>query len=158
VSGSDLAEMPGHLIRRLHQRSTAVFQERMRAAGHDVTSVQFAALDTLRRFPGIDQATLAQMIAYDRATIGGVVKRLEQKGFIERPVAKEDRRARTLRLTTAGDAALSALAPVVRDLQAAILDRLTDSERGFFIELAVKSLAEGDDTPPSSPGGRHAED
>jgi len=143
TGGSDLSKMPGHVIRRLHQRSTAVFQERMRAVGQDVTSVQFAALDTLRRFPGIDQATLAQMIAYDRATIGGVVKRLEQKGFIERPVAKEDRRARTLRLTAAGDATLSALIPVVSGLQADILDRLTDSERGLFIELARKSLADG---------------
>ena len=34
--------MPGHLIRRLHQLSTQCFANRMRAAGFDVTPVQFA--------------------------------------------------------------------------------------------------------------------
>ena len=45
----DRIKMPGHLIRRLHQQSTQVFQAQMQAAGFDLTSVQFAALDALDR-------------------------------------------------------------------------------------------------------------
>ncbi|WP_349773890.1 hypothetical protein [Mameliella alba] len=63
--------MPGHLIRRLQQLSASIFAERMREAGVDLTSPQFAALAMLQEHPGIDQATLAGMIAHDRATIGG---------------------------------------------------------------------------------------
>jgi hypothetical protein len=59
----------GHLIRRLHQQSTQVFQARTQAAGFDLTSVQFAALDAIARQPGIDQASLAAIISFDRATI-----------------------------------------------------------------------------------------
>ncbi len=62
--------MAGHLIRRLHQISTQVFARRTQAAGYDLTSVQFAAMDALASDPGIDQATVAARIAYDRAADG----------------------------------------------------------------------------------------
>ena len=137
-----LSEMPGHLIRRLHQRSAAVFQDRMRLAAHDITSVQYAALITLLEHPGIDQATLAGLIAYDRATIGGVVQRLEQKGLVEREVDKRDRRARRLRLTEAGKQAITELLPVVRDLQEEILARLTIEERKTLLQLIGKAIAD----------------
>ncbi len=55
--------LPGHLIRRLHQLSTRVFTEETRAAGFDLTPVQFVALDALRENNGIDQARLAEAIA-----------------------------------------------------------------------------------------------
>ncbi|MEZ5701810.1 MAG: MarR family winged helix-turn-helix transcriptional regulator [Burkholderiaceae bacterium] len=64
-------KMAGHLIRRLQQQSTQVFQSRMQAAGFDLTSVQFAALDAIAQQPEIGQATLSAIIGFDRATIGG---------------------------------------------------------------------------------------
>ena len=137
---NDLANMPGHLVRRLHQRSTAIFQEWLAATPVEMTSVQFAALDTLSRNPGIDQARLAALISYDRATIGEVVKRLIKKGFVERQVSETDRRARSLRLTKAGSEALVQVAPLVAELQAQILERLTEKERDQFLKLAQKAL------------------
>lgn len=132
--------MPGHLIRRLHQQSMQVFQSRMQAAGFDLTSVQFAALDAIDEQPGIDQATLAATIGFDRATIGGVVDRLEQKALLQRVVSAHDRRARQLRLTAKGHKLLAACRPVVEDLQAGILASLSRSERASFVALARKSL------------------
>lgn len=76
--------MPGHVIRRLNQMSTQVFARRMQEAGIDITPVQFAALDAIKSFPGSDQAGIAAKIAYDRATIGGVIERLLDKGYVER--------------------------------------------------------------------------
>ena len=92
-------DMAGHLIRRLHQRSTQAFALRTQAAGFDLTSVQFAALDAIQAHPASDQASIAELIAYDRATIGGVIDRLEQKGWVHRVVSAKDRRARELSLT-----------------------------------------------------------
>ena len=57
-------DMPGHLIRRLHQHSTQLFGQRVQAAGSDLTSMQFAALDALRFHPGIDQAGLQRHIHF----------------------------------------------------------------------------------------------
>jgi DNA-binding MarR family transcriptional regulator len=136
----DRIEMAGHLIRRLHQQSAQVFQARTQAAGFDLTSVQFAALDAIAQQPGIDQASLAATISFDRATIGGVIDRLERKGLVQRRVSAQDRRARLLHLTPAGRQLLLASRPVVEALQDEILAPLTRAERAAFLALAHKAL------------------
>lgn len=136
----DRLKMAGHLIRRLHQQSTQIFQARTQAAGFDLTSVQFAALDALAQQPDIDQASLAATIGFDRATIGGVIERLELKGFVQRVVSEQDRRARRLRLTSDGERLLAAVRPVVEALQAEILGPLSRTERSAFLALAHKAL------------------
>ena len=99
-------DMAGHLIRRLHQQSTQLFALRTQAAGFDLTPVQYAALEAIHENPGMDQARLAELIAYDRATIGGVIERLEKKGWVRRVVSEKDRRARELSLSTKGNKVL----------------------------------------------------
>ena len=134
-----VSRMPGHLIRRLHQISTHVFMTRTREAGFDLTPVQFAALDAIRESPGIDQAGLADAVAKDRATIGAVADRLEQKGLVSRKVNAKDKRARILSLTDEGEALVLALKPLVVQLQADILPGLDDTEYKLFVELAAKA-------------------
>ena len=129
-------DMAGHLIRRLHQQSTQVFVQRTQAAGFDLTPVQYAAIEAIYDNPGIDQARVAEMIGYDRATIGGVIERLEKKDWINREVSEQDRRARVLSLTAKGKKIRSALEPIVQDLQKDILQPLSDEDRACFINLA----------------------
>lgn len=133
-------DMAGHLIRRLHQLSTQVYTARTRDAGFDITSVQFAALDAINANPGIDQAGVAALIAYDRPTIGDVINRLVAKGLVERAVNDADRRARVLRLTPDGAATFERLLPVVRDLQEAILGKLAPDERTAFLALVKTAI------------------
>ncbi len=138
----DSLDMAGHLIRRLHQLSTQVFVQRTQAAGYDLTPIQFAALDAIHNQPGADQATVAEMIAYDRATIGGVIERLEQKGWVARVVSERDRRARELSLTPEGERTFQALVPVVRGLQDEILQSLGDADRLRFLKLARQAVGQ----------------
>ena len=136
----DSLTMAGHLIRRLHQISTQVFMRRTQDAGYDLTPVQFAAMDAIRAQPGVDQAGVAAAIAYDRATIGGVIDRLVQKGWVQRRVSTRDRRARELALTDAGARLMAEVVPLVRSLQDDILDRLDATERAAFLTLADKAV------------------
>lgn len=131
-------DMAGHLIRRLHQQSTQVFSQRTQAAGFDLTPVQFAALDAIQANPATDQATVAEMIAYDRATIGGVIDRLEQKGWVKRVVSERDRRARELSLSPEGARIHAALLPIVQELQNDILQPLNEDEQAAFLALASR--------------------
>ncbi len=137
--------MPGHLIRRMNQIAVSIFQERMAALGLDLTPVQFGALASLEDNPGIDQATLAGLIAHDRVTIGGVVDRLEAKGLVARSVNSRDRRARQLTLTEAGKALFLRVLPEVQAIQADILDGLSPEEQALFVALAAKTTAAGND-------------
>ena len=138
---STLLDMAGHLIRRLHQISSHTFQKRMEDAGYDLTPVQFATMQALQQNPGIEQAQVAAMIAYDRATIGGVIDRLEKKGYVSRHVSPRDRRAREVSLTEKGHRIVKEIYPVVEKLQMEILDGLTKSERQQFLSLAQKIVA-----------------
>ena len=132
----DTLNMAGHLIRRLHQQSTQIFVQRTQAAGFDLTPVQFAALDAIHSHPATDQACVASIIGYDRATIGGVIDRLEKKGWVSRVVNERDRRARELSLTYEGLRVLNALRPIVRALQADILQPLSADDQARFIQFA----------------------
>lgn len=138
----DSLDMAGHLIRRLHQLSTQVFVQRTQAAGFDLTPVQFAALDAIHHHPGTDQARVAEMIAYDRATIGGVIERLEQKGWVDRVVSERDRRARELSLTPEGERTFKALVPIIQSLQDEILQALGAADRARFLKLARQAVGQ----------------
>lgn len=136
--------MPGHLIRRVHQISTQIFLLRVREAGYDLTPVQFAALDALGHAPGIDQARLAEAIAKDRATIGAVVDRLEQKGLVARVANSKDRRARILKLTASGERILMVLMPIVESVQKEMLSGLSGAESKQLVQLVNKVIAKAD--------------
>ena len=129
-------DMAGHLIRRLHQQSSQVFAQRTQAAGYDLTPVQYAALEAIYENPGSDQKFVAEWIGYDRATIGGVIERLEAKGWVRRVVSEEDRRARELSLTAKGNTIRIALQPIVQALQKEILLPLNEAEQDRWIHLA----------------------
>lgn len=132
---TEIHRMAGHQIRRLHQMSQAIFRDQMAVAGVDLTPVQYAALATISEQPGIDQASLAAIIAYDKVTIGGVVDRLAAKGLVDRRASTRDRRSKTLSLTEAGDALLSQARPTVLAFQSDILAGLTEDERSCFLDL-----------------------
>tara|TARA_R110002012_G_scaffold77282_8_gene195646 strand:+ start:144128 stop:144592 length:465 start_codon:yes stop_codon:yes gene_type:complete len=147
--GMKAHDMPGHLIRRLNQISTNVFSRHMQQTGLDLTPVQFAAMDAIAACPGIDQAGVASRIAYDRATIGGVIDRLEQKGYVSRTVSSQDRRAREVRLTAQGLEVFTEILPLVRALQQEILPGLDQAEQARFMQLARKAITSASD-PVSS--------
>lgn len=139
-SVTDFNDMPGHLARRFQQIAVAVFHAEVGEAGYDLTPVQYAALSTIGKHPGIDQATLAGLIAYDRTTITGVVDRLAQKGLVARH-ASSDRRAHALEITDAGSQALRAIQPAVDEAQRMMLRGLKADEAKQLLRLLRKAIA-----------------
>lgn len=141
----EIYEMPGHLIRRLNQVSVSLFMEETAKHGFDLTPVQYAALTAVETKQGLDQATLASHIAYDRVTIGGVVDRLVQKELLRRETNPKDRRARELYLTDKGRDTLLEIRPIVWRTQTQLLDGLADDEREVFMALLRKAADAGNE-------------
>ena len=137
----EIYDMPGHLIRRLNQVSASLFQEETSKAGYNLTPVQYAALGTVLKQPALDQATLASLIVYDRATIGGVVDRLVQKSLVRREISSRDRRARELYLTDEGERVYEHVTPIVIAMQNRITEGLDPEERKVFLKLLGKAVA-----------------
>lgn len=142
---TDNEDRPGHLARRFQQIAVAVFHAEVERAGHDLTPVQYAALATIRSRPGIDQATLAGLIAYDRTTITGVVDRLVQKGLLVRQANSRDRRARALQITNEGRRILRGIEPAVEAAQRILLRGLSPDEADQFLKLLRKAIAAGNE-------------
>ncbi len=135
----DLNAAPGHLIRRAHQISVAIFNEHLAAA--DVTPVQFAILKALLDTPGVDQITLAKHVAFDPATSGSVIGRLENKGWVERCADDVDRRRKLLVLTPQGLQALQGMQTAVAAVQAEILSPLAPQEQAHLMRLLNQLVA-----------------
>lgn len=141
----DTNDMPGHLARRFQQIAVAVFLAEVEDAGFDLTPVQYAALASIKANPGLDQVTLAGLIAYDRTTITGVVDRLVQKGLVVRRASSRDRRARELEITEHGRKTLRAITPAVEAAQRTMLRGLTLKESDELIRLLRKAIAAGNE-------------
>jgi len=124
---------PGHLIRRLNQISMALFFEETTPL--DLTSVQYAALNMIQEVPGIDQASLSSMIAFDKTTIVKVLDRLVEKGLITRTRSETDRRINHLNVTPKGSALLKEIHPMLDRSDKRILAPLSESDQRKFMEM-----------------------
>ena len=143
-----LGELPGHYIRRLQQIAVGVFMEETHETG--ITPVQFAALNAVATHPGIDQSTLAAGIGFDTSTIGGVMDRLQARGWVQRRVLPEDRRVRQLFVTPEGEALLHTVQAGVLRTQERILAPLSRAEQKEFLRL-LKVLVETNNEASRAP-------
>jgi DNA-binding MarR family transcriptional regulator len=141
----ELYVKPGHLARRFQQIAVAVFHAEVETAGYDLTPVQYAALAAVGTRTGLDQATLAGLIAYDRTTITGVVDRLVQKGLVARAPSPRDRRAHELQITTAGKKTLRGIEPAVEAAQKSMMRGLTAPESKELMRLLHKAIDAGNE-------------
>ena len=131
-----LEDQIGHLLRRAHQRATAIFAEHMSAS--KLTPTQFAALAKIGDFGEVSQNHLGRATAMDPATCQGVVRRLRERSLVDRGPHASDQRRTLLRLTPAGEALLKQTLGNALELSAATLEPLTPAEREIFLNLLRK--------------------
>ena len=135
----NFGEAPGHLIRRAQQLAVAVFMDE--TAGFDVTPVQFAILNALMDDPGEDQITLSGRVAFDPATFGSVIGRLEAKGWVRRQADPDDKRRKLLWATAEGEQLALKMKRAVSRAQQRIVGPLEPDERVQLSALLSKLVA-----------------
>ncbi|MBL8704915.1 MAG: winged helix-turn-helix transcriptional regulator [Rhodospirillales bacterium] len=128
-----LEDQIGYVLRKAHQRATAVFLARF--GEPELTPTQWAALVKLSDTGGASQNQLGRMTAMDPATIQGVVRRLEERHLIERASDPEDRRRSMLKLTPPGEALVGRLRGDAHAVSRAILEPLSGEERQTLLRL-----------------------
>jgi MarR family transcriptional regulator, temperature-dependent positive regulator of motility len=120
-----LSKFTGSLVRRAQQRHAAVWLSEVSA---DITSVQYAALETLQKTPGVNQRQLGDELDVDRSTIADLVARMVRNGLIERSDDPADKRSYVLFLTTSGKKQLATLRPRVEEVERILTAKLTQRE------------------------------
>ncbi|MEJ0069470.1 MAG: MarR family winged helix-turn-helix transcriptional regulator [Pseudomonadota bacterium] len=128
----------GHLLRRAHQRATALFQTRMEEVG--LTPTQYAALVKIGEVVEISQNHLGRLTAMDPATSQGVIRRLQARGLIALRPDPDDRRRTLLSLSDAGRRLVPTAIGRGRAISQATLAPLDDTEQAMFLSLLKRLI------------------
>lgn len=133
-----LEDQIGFLLRRAHQRASAIFAAVMGEFG--VTPTQFAALAKLDDLGSVSQNELGRLTAMDPATIWGVVSRLAKRGFVAQSPDPGDARLVMLTLTPAGRDAVRAMKQAAAQVSRQTLAPLSDKEAAA-LEALLRRIA-----------------
>lgn len=131
LSSFHLLNAPGHLLRRVHQRSYEIFSERV---GEDVTRQQMALLIALFQNPGAAQNRLVEATGFDKATIAEMLGRMVSRGWVSRTRDPHDGRAWAMHITAEGHDLLLTRMPLIVAAQEEILAPLPEAMRPVFMQ------------------------
>lgn len=134
-----LFERPGFLARRVHQIHVSLFAELCAPFG--VTPVQYSLLSALADRDAADQTTLSRIVALDRTTTTGALKRLEARGLVRRGTSPTDRRSQSCSLTEEGRALLEQMEAPAREAHATTVAMLSAEEKEQLISAMKKIMA-----------------
>ena len=140
-----LSASPSHLMHRVLQLALDIYAEE---AGQDgLTQRQFAVLEAVSHKSGLTQTDLVRATGIDRSTLADLVARMTTKGLLEREKSTLDARAKAVRLSPAGQAALEAARPTVEAADKRIMALLPKGKRDAFLELLAGLASEADAAP-----------
>src|SRR5258706_10370839 len=94
----------------------------------DITPVQYMALVAVRDRPGLEQQAIAELIAIDRSSAGRVFQFLEEQGYVQRVVPKNNRRTKQIFVTPAGARLVATCSELIRRAEERILKALNAEE------------------------------
>ena len=143
-SGS-LAASPSHLMHRVLQLALDIYSEETGSDG--LTQRQFAVLEAVSQKSGLTQTDLVRATGIDRSTLADLVSRMTTKGLLDRERSTLDARAKAVRLSVAGQAALDAARPKVEAADKRILALLPKGKREGFLGLLAELATEADTAP-----------
>ena len=111
----DLDRNFGFLIHDVSRLMRVAFDRRGRDLG--LTRSQWWVLTALYAMEGVPQSELADYMDVEKATLGRLIDRLEEKGWVERRPDTIDRRVKRLFLTARVQSLMRALRAVAADLR-----------------------------------------
>jgi len=136
AEGFVLDEQVAHLLRRAHQRASALFLTVLAEA--QLTPTQFFAMARLHEMGKLSQNRLGRLAAMDPATIQGVIRRLHERGYIVRLADPTDRRRMVLSLSPQGQETVVRLLGAANRVGDEIVAPLSPEEQSVFIGLLKK--------------------
>lgn len=110
---------------------------------YDLTSRQVDLLGFLREREGHEatQKELTEYLHASCATTSGVVKRLTEKGFVERVTCEDDRRSNVIRLTDEATSVVDECVREFRSMDELVMAGFTDEDEELLMDLLERLLA-----------------
>ncbi|MGE0666257.1 MAG: MarR family winged helix-turn-helix transcriptional regulator [Sphingomonadales bacterium] len=121
------------LIHDVSRMRRTAFDQYMKP--HGVTRSQWWVLSNLSRHDGMMQTELAGILDVGKVTVGGLVERLEQAGWVERRPDAADRRAKRVHLTAKAHRVLSDIREAGHEMNEMAFEGLSRSDRRALADL-----------------------
>jgi len=137
---TQLERSPLHLLHRVHQRATELFQEKM--AGIDITARQYVVLVTVAQDDGASQQDIIDNTGIDRSTVSQIMQTMIRKGLLKRKRTKEDARAYAITVTEQGRDILRSSEAIVEGVNEALVAALPATRAKTFIDNLRSIIAE----------------
>ena len=128
-----LYDAPAHLVRRLLQVTSAIYEEE--AAPFGLTHAQYAILRVVELSPGLEQREIALAASHDAVTTGKIVQKLEAMGLVRRDKGLRSRRGQAVVLTEAGVAKLEVMNPAIARVQERLMEVFPAEERENVLRI-----------------------
>ena len=140
-----VAEFAGQLFFRLWRASHTQTAAALETIG--LTPPLFAVLNYLQAHDGAIQQQVGSAMGIDPSTMVSLVDQLERGGLAKRRLHPQDRRAREVLLTPKGRQTLKRARNLAAEVEDAVLQGLSRSERSQLVTLLQKAFVAA---PPQS--------
>jgi DNA-binding MarR family transcriptional regulator len=131
-----IEEQVGYLLRRAHQRASAIFQ--VSIGDPNITPTQYSSMVKLNEYSELSQNLLGRLVGMDKATMQGVVRRLKDRGLVDSRPDPGDARRTLLSLTIDGQRTVNKLLLNGPAVSRETLKPLSGPEQRQLLELLSK--------------------
>ncbi len=110
-----------------------------------LTPRQYAILAAIEANQGLSQTGLVEKTGIDRSTLADIVRRMLDKGLVQRERTADDARAYAVHLTRKGTNMLKKMRPFADEVDRQIVDAIPADQRKVFLSVLnhlVQTLAE----------------
>ncbi len=135
MSGYNLERSLGFLLNDVARLMRKRFDERARDLG--LTRAQWRVLGHLRRYEGIKQGSLAEILEVENVTLGRHIDRLEEDGWVERRRDPADRRVWRLHLADKSRPIIDRLSALSTEVREHAMSGLSAIERDSLIDTLL---------------------
>jgi DNA-binding MarR family transcriptional regulator len=148
----DLSHSPSHLLRRCVQYANDLFSQSHGIS--DLTKQQFTVLAAVEQNEGKSQTDLVGITGIDRSTLAEMIRRMIDRGLLDRERTETDQRANAVRIAAAGKKALRTARTASERVERALLAGLPASERAKFIRMLTTLVEQAEKNQPSNGSAR----
>jgi len=145
----DLSRNFGFILHDVARLLRTTFDRRVRELG--LTRSQWWVLNHLFRNNGVTQSELAELLEVEKPTLGRLLDRLEQKGWVRREADANDRRAKRVFLTQEVEPAIKAMRTAAAEMRRDAVAGLSAEQQERFVDslLTIKAnLSRSDNGVP----------
>jgi DNA-binding MarR family transcriptional regulator len=145
----------GFLVHDVSRLRQTIFDHWLKPLG--ITRSQWWVLTGVSRLgdKGIPQTELAKVLDLGKVALGGLIDRLEERGFVERRDHPADRRLNLVHLTKRGTVILEKMAKIGMQMNAKVMRGISNRRQHEFAAMLHEmkfNLIELDAVPGSRPG------